>query len=101
MLKKALIFLFYLGVTSFVSVYAQTGEEVYEKACQTCHTLGVAGAPKVHNVEEWAPRLEKGMDELIGSVKTGLNAMPPGGMCFDCSDEDYQNAIEFMSAPVE
>jgi cytochrome c5 len=38
-----------------------------------------------------------GIDTLVATVKTGKNAMPPGGMCTDCTDDDYKNAIEYMS----
>ena len=30
-----------------------------------------------------------------------LDAMPPMGMCFDCSDEEYQELITYMSSPAE
>jgi cytochrome c5 len=43
----------------------------------------------------------KGMDALVASVNTGLNAMPPKGMCFDCTDDDYKALIEYMAAPAE
>lgn len=80
---------------------ADSVEERYQKACHVCHATGVANAPKVHDVEAWKPRLDKGMDALLASVKNGLNAMPPGGMCTDCSDEDYKALINFMSSPKE
>lgn len=41
------------------------------------------------------------MDALVASVKSGLNAMPPKGMCFDCTDEDYVALITYMSSPAE
>lgn len=85
------------ALTMAASVSAQEGEAVYNKACQVCHSMGVAGAPKAHDAAQWEPRLAKGIDALLTSVKGGLNAMPPGGMCTDCTDEDYKNAIEFMS----
>ncbi|WP_226667941.1 c-type cytochrome [Microbulbifer aggregans] len=78
---------------------ADSAEDKYQKACHVCHATGVANAPKVHDVEAWKPRLDKGMDALLASVKNGLNAMPPGGMCSDCSDEDYKALIKFMSSP--
>ncbi len=34
---------------------------------------------------------------LVATVKTGKGAMPPGGMCIDCTDEDYKKVIEYMS----
>ncbi|MFV8783864.1 c-type cytochrome [Microbulbifer sp. SA54] len=89
------------GMALFVAgvVQADPVEEKYEKACKVCHVAGVANAPKVHDIEAWKPRLDKGMDALLASVKNGLNAMPPGGMCSDCSDEDYKALIKFMSSP--
>ncbi len=59
--------------------------------------MGVAGAPKVHDADAWKPRLAQGIDTLIATVKTGKGAMPPGGMCTDCTDEDIKKAIGFMS----
>ncbi|GAB2521532.1 monoheme cytochrome c5 ScyA [Microbulbifer agarilyticus] len=78
---------------------ADSVEDKYKQSCHICHDTGVANAPKVHDVEAWQPRLNKGMDTLVNSIKNGLNAMPPGGMCADCSDEDYKALIEFMSKP--
>ena len=39
------------------------------------------------------------MDTLVTHVRDGFNTMPPKGLCFDCSDEDYKALIEFMAAP--
>ena len=55
------------------------------------------GAPKTGDQAAWKPRLDKGMDTLVKHVKEGYNAMPPGGMCGDCSDEEYRALIEYMS----
>jgi cytochrome c5 len=73
----------------------------YQQSCFACHSTGVPSAPQTGDVAAWQPRLERGMDALVGSVKTGLNAMPPTGMCRDCSDEEYQALIEYMAAPAE
>ena len=80
---------------------ADPNMDKYNKSCAVCHAQGVAGAPMTGNVEAWAPRLDKGMDALLASVKNGLNAMPPMGMCFDCSDEEYMELIEYMSTPAD
>jgi cytochrome c5 len=69
----------------------------YAASCGACHMAGVAGAPKTGDAASWAPRLEKGLDALVASVKTGLNAMPPGGLCNSCSDADYAALITYMS----
>ena len=96
-MKKLLAMTAVAALTMSVNASAQEAEAIFNKACTVCHSMGVAGAPKVHNAAEWEPRLAKGIDALLHSVKTGLNAMPPGGMCTDCTDEDYKAAIEFMS----
>ena len=80
---------------------AEPDMDKYNKSCVVCHASGAANAPKTGDAAAWEPRMAKGMDVLVKSVETGMNAMPPKGMCFDCSAEDYQALIEFMakSAP--
>ncbi|MDB6061896.1 MAG: hypothetical protein JWM78_1999 [Verrucomicrobiaceae bacterium] len=85
-----------------ISVIASAADPVtdrYNKACVVCHASGVANAPRFGSAEDWKPRLAKGIDKLVLSVKNGFNAMPPRGMCNDCSDTDYQALIQFMSTP--
>ncbi|TDG15817.1 cytochrome c5 family protein [Seongchinamella unica] len=83
------------------SAMAEPDMDKYNKSCAVCHATGAANAPKTGDAAAWEPRLAKGMDVLVASVNSGLNAMPPKGMCFDCSDEDYKAMIEFMSKPAE
>jgi len=83
------------------SAMAEPDMDKYNKSCAVCHTTGAANAPKTGDAAAWEPRLAKGMDALVASVSSGLNAMPPKGMCFDCSDEDYKALIEYMAKPAE
>ena len=76
---------------------AATVEERYSSSCTFCHSSGAAGAPKSHDEAAWKPLLAKGMDTLVKHVKEGYNAMPPKGMCNDCSDDEYRALIEYMS----
>ena len=69
----------------------------YNMYCIACHGTGAAGAPKVHDTAAWAPRLTVGVDALVASAKKGKNAMPPMGLCNDCSDAELKEIIEFMS----
>jgi cytochrome c5 len=84
---------------SAAGAFAEPNMDKYNKACAVCHKTGAANAPKTGDAEAWAPRMEKGMDQLLNSVKNGLNAMPPKGMCFDCTDEEYQELIKYMATP--
>ena len=71
---------------------------LFDRSCKNCHGLGNSGAPLVGQISAWAPRIAaRGADGLIASVKKGRNAMPPGGLCPDCSDDDYRRIIAFMS----
>lgn len=74
-------------------------EEKYKAACSVCHVAGVAGAPLAFDKAAWEPRLAKGMDALVSSVTNGLNAMPPRGLCMDCTAEQYKALITYMSTP--
>jgi cytochrome c5 len=61
--------------------------------------MGVAGAPKAFDAAAWAPRLATGMDALVASVTNGKNAMPPRGLCMDCTADQYKLLINYMSTP--
>lgn len=91
-----------LSLAALVSVQAMAADQAvvdrYKKTCAVCHGSGAAGAPKTGNDKQWAPRLEKGIDTLVDHAKNGFNAMPPKGMCFDCSDEEFKALIEYMAA---
>jgi cytochrome c5 len=85
------------GITAAaVATGPLSGEQVYNQFCFACHSTGVGGAPKLGNPEEWQPRLDKGMDQLMATTLTGLNAMPIKGTCMNCSDEELGEAIDFM-----
>lgn len=94
-MKKLAIAALFFGSTL---VYADRAvEEIYPRTCAVCHAAGVAGAPKPGDAAAWQPRVDaKGMDGLLQSVHDGLNAMPPKGMCMDCTDGEYKALIEHM-----
>jgi cytochrome c5 len=76
---------------------AQDPEAVYARACGVCHNGQLPMAPKRGDKAAWEPRMAKGMDALVLSVTNGLNAMPPRGLCMDCTAEDYQAVIKLMT----
>jgi len=86
-----------VAMTFTTTANAADGKTIVEKACTACHAAGVANAPKIGDKAAWEARKAKGTDVLLASIKNGLNAMPPGGMCNDCTDDDYKAAIAFMS----
>ena len=73
-------------------------EALYNKSCTFCHAAGVNNAPKTFDEAAWKAReKEKGMAVLVKNVKDGFKAMPPKGLCNECTDADYKAIIEYMS----
>jgi len=73
---------------------ARSGADIAAKNCAMCHgTPGIPGAPRT--AAEWKPRVAaKGIDGLVASATKGINAMPPKGMCMDCSPAELKAAIQ-------
>jgi len=74
-------------------------QEKYMASCFACHATGAAGAPKVEAGsydDQWAERVEKGMDAVMQNVINGMGAMPAKGLCFDCTDADLRALVDYM-----
>ncbi|ABA74722.1 c-type cytochrome [Pseudomonas fluorescens] len=76
---------------------AQEPEAVFNRSCVMCHSGQLPAAPKKGDPSAWQPRLDKGMDVLVAHATGGYGAMPPRGLCMDCSAEDYRAVIDWMS----
>ena len=82
-----------------VSGSKNEGEQIYNHFCVNCHAakpLIPVGAPRVGEDGDWELRLKQGMDVLFQHTDEGLNAMPPRGGCFECTDKQLRLAIQFM-----
>ena len=84
------------GAQATAAAQARSGEQVYNTACMACHSVGVAGAPKTGDKAAWSARVDKGIDGLLATAISGINAMPPKGTCGDCSDAELKAAIEYI-----
>ena len=77
-----------------------SGEQVYNTVCFACHATGAAGAPKLEDKADWAPRIAQGEDTLVKHAIEGFQGqkgvMPPKGGRVDISDEAVKAAVEFM-----
>lgn len=90
-----------VGEVSVESAVASTSdtersnEELYAR-CQGCHGTGAMGAPKFGSLADWAPRIERGIDDVLQVAIAGTGAMPPKGGCSDCSDNELKSVIQYM-----
>lgn len=75
------------------------GKQIYEHFCASCHApspMIQLGAPKAGDSPVWAARLNQGVDTVLRHTYEGINAMPPRGGCFECTDEQLVLAIITM-----
>ena len=74
----------------------KSGEDVFKAQCTTCHSAGVAGAPKFGDAAAWGARIKTGFDALVNSALHGKGAMPAqGGGDFD--DVEIARAVAYMA----
>lgn len=72
------------------------GKQIYTHFCINCHAqkpLISLGAPRAGEEGDWKPRLQQGFDALFKHTDEGLNAMPPRGGCFECTDNQLMLSI--------
>ena len=74
----------------------RSGEAIYGTFCFACHATGVSEAPLFGSLEQWQPRIDKGMDELVATSLTGFNLMPPMGTCMNCTQDEMRDSIQYM-----
>ena len=75
------------------------GVQIYNHYCANCHAqkqLIPLGAPRFGEEADWSIRLKQDISLLFRHTDEGLNAMPPRGGCFECSDEQLILAIITM-----
>ncbi len=80
---------------------AGPGNQIFTAVCATCHVSGLLQAPRIGNKDDWAPRLEKGMDTLYDHAINGFKNMPARGGRQDLSDEEVKAAVDYMISQSE
>ncbi|MBN9402482.1 MAG: cytochrome c5 family protein, partial [Burkholderiales bacterium] len=63
------------------------GKKLYESVCVTCHSIGLAGAPKFGDKASWEPFVKTGLDTMLKNAISGVGAMPPRGGSQASDDE--------------
>lgn len=73
--------------------------KLYQQSCIACHNIGAAGAPRTGDVAAWGSRIaEVGMDGLVANSISGIGAMPPKGLCGQCTERQIRDLIVYMSS---
>ena len=71
--------------------------QLWVRSCALCHVDGNAGAPVMGIPEQWSAVIGKSKSELLESVVSGVNDMPPLGYCMACEEDDFIALIDFMT----
>ncbi len=72
------------------------GGDLVKARCSECHTTGKNGAPRIGHMDDWKPRLQLGVENLVMSAVRGHNAMPARAGMANLSDADLRAAVVFM-----
>jgi cytochrome c5 len=74
----------------------QSGKDVVESVCVTCHGTGLNGSPKIGDKKAWSARAERGLTSLSKSALNGIRKMPSHGGNPGLSDDEITRAIIYM-----
>ena len=70
--------------------------EQYQRYCSVCHSDKRTGAPLAGDRQAWDERVDKGMQIMMTSTIEGMGNMPPLGLCFECSRDEFEALINYM-----
>ncbi len=73
-----------------------SGQQIYDQFCFACHDAGVGEAPLFGSLEQWQPRIDQGMEQMLAVSLAGRGLMPPMGTCIMCSEAEMRAAIQYM-----
>lgn len=75
------------------------GRKIFKEFCSVCHDKEPQidlNAPKISDKNIWQGLGQLGMPILLKNTINGMGAMPARGGCFECSDEQLQETIQYM-----
>jgi len=98
---------FHTLVTTTLILLASTSNQVladgqsdFEASCTACHGFGIAGAPKLGDKDNWAPRIEQGIETLYSNAIDGFSGgagfMPAKGGFGNLSDDQIKAIVDYM-----
>lgn len=74
----------------------QSGKEVVEKFCASCHATGANGAPVIGDEKAWRERASQGLSALTRHALEGIRQMPAHGGQPQLTDLEIARAITYM-----
>lgn len=75
------------------------GKKIFKEFCATCHgnpPIIDIHAPRIGDKKAWELRRQLGMKVLLKITSNGTGAMPARGGCFECSDQQLRETINYI-----
>jgi cytochrome c5 len=75
------------------------GRKIFNEFCSACHAKNPVidiKAPRVGDRKGWKAPSQLGISTLLKITISGAGAMPARGGCFECSDEQLRETIQYM-----
>jgi cytochrome c5 len=75
------------------------GRKIFQEFCAACHAKQPridVHAPRIGDTAAWQMRQRLGLPILLKITINGIGAMPARGGCFECSDQQLQDTIQYM-----
>ena len=81
------------------------GKIIYESNCAGCHAIGMSGAPKLGDKQDWSDRIVDGEDVMLRKAIAGIESkngfMPPRGGNYFLTDEEIKMALLYMLSKID
>ena len=81
---------------SSTALAEEDGRSIFQEYCVMCHGSGMPEVPQFGNRDHWEVPIAKGKEALYYSAIEGYNAMPPKGLCEQCSNAQIKAAVDYM-----
>jgi cytochrome c5 len=75
------------------------GRKIFKEFCSSCHAANPIidiQAPRINDKKLWETLGKLGIPALLDLTIKGVKAMPARGGCFECSDQQLKETIEYM-----
>ena len=90
---------FFYTILNKIKGKKDEGAQIYQHFCVNCHAtkpIIPLGAPRLGEINDWSERLKQDIKILFQHTEEGVNAMPPRGGCFECTDQQLALALVEM-----
>lgn len=69
---------------------------LYQLVCSGCHNQGGYNAPRLGHPGEWAAVLQREREQVYRRVLEGIGDMPAKGMCYQCSEKQLNDLVDYV-----